>query len=222
MSEKKDPTKTFSKIKSMAMPESSISFHKDPVIDPFDDGSSKKLKLDYHTQKPAKTRQQLYNDLKREEKYLEKDIFVYAPVVDRAIAFLLDLGFLFAVYKMIIFIAPFELKLVQVFLDKYNLQFIFGNEILTKTLMAGSSVIAIFFTVIVPMAFFNNSFGKKLLGLKVRGDDKYTLTMGEAFIREIILKPISLGCVVGIITPLSNKQKKSLHDKIMKTFVIKS
>ena len=222
MSEKKDSTKTFSKIKSMAMPESSISFHDGPVGDPFDDGSSKKLKLDYQAQKPAKTRQQLYNDLKSEEKYLDKDIFVYAPLLDRVIAFLLDLAFLFALYKMIIFIAPFELKLVHLFFDKYNLQFMFGDEILIKILIAASSMIIIFLGVIVPMAFFNNSFGKKLLGLKVRGDEKYTLTISEVFMREIILKPLGLGCLIGLVMPLSNKKRKSFHDKIMRTFVIKS
>jgi uncharacterized RDD family membrane protein YckC len=69
--------------------------------------------------------------------------------------------------------------------------------------------------------FFNTSLGKRIFGLRVRGDHFYTLNFGLAFQREFIFKPISAGLVIGLIFPFFNKEKKSLHDKFAGTFVIK-
>lgn len=57
------------------------------------------------------------------------------------------------------------------------------------------------------MALFNNSFGKKILKLKVRGDEKYTLSINEAITREFIAKPLSIACLAGFILPFFNKEK---------------
>ena len=88
-------------------------------------------------------------------------------------------------------------------------------------MMVLSVFFALFFLVVIPVAFFNVSVGKKLTGQRVRGDNKYTLSISQAFQRELIFKPISIACLVGFILPFFDKKKKSLHDKMAGTFVIK-
>jgi uncharacterized RDD family membrane protein YckC len=96
-----------------------------------------------------------------------------------------------------------------------------GNAFLLRMILVLTACILAFVGIIMPMAFFNNSFGKKFLNLKVRGDEKYTISINDAITREFIAKPLSIACVAGFILPFYNKERKSLHDKIMKTFVIK-
>jgi uncharacterized RDD family membrane protein YckC len=225
MAEKKNAGGTKTGIKSMAMPsEKTSQFHiGESNLDPFDDGKKRKLKLDYDVYRPAKTRQQLYNEMKQEEEILNKDVYEYASFVQRGISLALDCAFIFVLYKIVVILVPLELKISQYFMDQYKIQFILGEAAHKKFLLLITTVCAVFFGIIMPMAFYNNSFGKKFVGLKVRGDEKYTLTISEAFMREIIMKPISMGCLIGFVLPFfTGKEKKSIHDKVMHTFVIKA
>lgn len=206
------------KMNSMAMPDNSGP---DDDYRELQDIKPRKLILDDNNYRPAKTGQQLYNELKLEEKILDQDIYQYASYVERGAALLLDSVFVFILYKVVIFFTPYEFQLTQYFLDSYNLEFILGKNFLLKMILAVTAIIVAFFGLIIPTAFFNNSFGKKMLNLKVRGQEKYTITINEAIVREIILKPISIACILGFIIPFFDKEKKSLHDKIMKTLVIK-
>lgn len=225
MTEKKTGTRSIVRPPSMAMPaEKTSQFHiGETAHDPFDDGQKRKLKLDYNAQKPAKSRQQLYNEMKQEEAILDQDVYQYASIVERGISLALDLGFIFLLYKLVMFLVPLEFKLSHYFMDQYKIQFIFGDAALSKLLLIVSTIAVVFCGIVFPMAFFNNSFGKKLVGLKVRGDDKYTMTISEAVMREVVMKPISMGCLIGFVLPFfGGKERKSLHDKVMHTFVIKS
>lgn len=225
MTEKKTGTRSIVRPPSMAMPaEKTSQFHiGETAQDPFDDGEKRKLKLDYNAQKPAKSRQQLYNEMKQEEAILDQDVFQYASIVERGISLALDFGFIFLLYKLVVFLVPLEFKLSHYFMDQYKIQFIFGDAALSKLLLIVSTIAAVFCGIVFPMAFFNNSFGKKLVGLKVRGDEKYTLTISEAVMREVVMKPISMGCLIGFVLPFfTGKERKSLHDKVMHTFVIKA
>lgn len=224
MTEKKTGTRSIVRPPSMAMSEKTSQFHVElPPQDPFDDGAKRKLTLDYNAQKPAKSRQQLYNEMKQEEAILDQDIYQYASHVQRGISLALDLGFIFLLYKLVVVLVPLEFKLAQYFMNHYKIQFMFGDVALTKLLFILSTIGAAFFGIIFPMAFFNNSFGKKLVGLKVRGDEKYTMTISEAVMREVVMKPISMGSLIGFVLPFfGGKEKKSLHDKVMHTFVIKA
>lgn len=216
MNDKKDATST--RANSMAMPDNS------GAEDDYREKAStkpQKLKLDSNSYKPAKSRQQLYNELKQEEEILDQDVYQYASYVERSIALALDAVFVFLLYKIVVFITPYEFKLVQYCMDKYSVEFMLGDGFLLRMILVLTAIVAAFVGVIMPMAFFNNSFGKKFLNLKVRGDEKYTLTINEAITRELIAKPVSIACIAGFILPFFNKEKKSLHDKFMKTFVIK-
>ena len=201
--------------KSMAMPDNYEDFKE--IVD----RKPKKLKIDKNSYRPVKTRQQLYNELIQEEEILDRDVFEYASYFDRGAALALDLIFIFILIKFIIFITPYEFGLVQYLLNIYKIKFPFGEEFLFKIIMAITAFVVAFIGVIIPTAFFNNSFGKRLFKLKVRGIDKYSISINEAIAREFLCKPISILCLAGFILPFYDKQKKSLHDRIMKTLVIK-
>jgi len=77
-----------------------------------------------------------------------------------------------------------------------------------------------FIFIIIPLSFYNSSFGKKLLGISVRGTNSYTISLSQAIAREIIIKPLSLLTLVGFVTPFFSKKKQSIHDMIIGTLVI--
>lgn len=208
-----------SKPQSMAMPESSITRSRE-IEQLFSDGKKNKLKLDTDSYKPAKTRQQMYDELKKEEEILDQDVYYYAPVVKRGAALILDLAFMFLLYKVVLKAVPWEIKISEFCMNKYHLQFMFGHAALVKLFILINSLVATFYGIVMPVAFYNNTIGKKFLNLKVRGVDKYTLTISEAFIREIIYKPISIVCIAGFFVPFYNKEKQSVHDKLANTIVI--
>ena len=79
--------------KSMAMPDNYEDFKE--IVD-------RKLKIDKNSYRPVKTRQQLYNELKQEEEFLDLDVYEYASYFDRGAALALDLIFIFILIKCII------------------------------------------------------------------------------------------------------------------------
>ncbi len=180
-----------------------------------------KLALDDKGYKPAKTRVEMYNELEKEEKKIEEDVFVYANPIFRGVAFVIDMAFIYGLYLLAHQLVKPVTFLIQLFLDKYKLQIMLSQEIYLNIVLAASLFFVALFGVLVPLAFFNTSLGKRIFGLRVRGDEFYTLNLGLAFQREFIFKPISAGLVIGFIYPFFNKEKKSLHDKFAKTFVIK-
>lgn len=215
MTDKKDGTRT--RIQSMAMPDTSGNDDDYREIDT----KPKKLTIDKNSYKPAKTRQELYNELKMEEKILDQDVYQYATYIERALALALDAAFIFFLYKVVVFMTPHIFTLALYCMSKYKVEFMLGNAFLLRMILVITTVIVAFIGVVIPMAFFNNSFGKKFLNLKVRGDEKYIISINEAITREFIAKPLSIVCIAGFILPFYNKERKSLHDKIMKTIVIK-
>lgn len=182
-----------------------------------------KLVLDEGSVRPARTRNELYKELTKNDKVKEEeDYFEFANPVFRGIALAIDAVFAFVLVKFAMLSAPFEAKIIHLmFLDKYKLQFMFGEEAFVKVIMAVSVFLAVFLFIVIPVAFFNVSLGKKLTKLRVRGDNKYTLSISQAFQRELIYKPIGIACLVGFILPFFDKKKKSLHDKMAGTFVVK-
>lgn len=181
------------------------------------------LTLDEEGQRPARTRGELYKELIKNDKVLEdEDYFEFPNPVFRGIALAIDTLFAFFLVKFTMLLAPLEAKIIHLaFLDKYNLQFMLGETAFVKIIMAVSVFLAVFFFIVIPVAFFNVSLGKKLTKIRVRGENKYTLNISQAFQRELIFKPISMACMIGFVLPFFDKKKKSLHDKMAGTFVIK-
>jgi uncharacterized RDD family membrane protein YckC len=81
-------------------------------------------------------------------------------------------------------------------------------------------ILAVLFLIIIPVSFFNTSFGKKIFNLKIRGRERYTISLSLAVKRELILKPLSIIILAGFITPFFSKNRLSIHDMIAETIVI--
>jgi len=167
------------------------------------------------------TRGELYRELKKQEKILDEDVFEYANPIMRGIAFILDYIVYAGVGLVCQFLAPYEMMLWDLFLNKYNLVLNISRDLAISGITALNLMMGIFLFIVMPVAFYNRTIGKKLTGLYVRGANKYTISLTEAFKRELIWKPISLGLLVGVVMPYFNKQRQSLHDRICETIVIK-
>ena len=179
------------------------------------------LKLENENYNAKASRGELYKELKKAEQQIETDVYDYPTPVSRAAALLIDSAFTVGLVKASIITAPLEIQLVDLFISKYNLQMDIPVEYQIPVFMALTIFLALFFFIVIPTAFFNATLGKKLTGLRVRGVDKYTLSIGQVFWRELLYKPLSIGLLVGFVLPFFNEQKQSLHDKISGTFVIK-
>lgn len=181
----------------------------------------KKLKLDDKSYKPAKSRAELYREMAEADAIVEQDVIEYTTPIKRVCALMVDIAFVFSLFNVAMLLAPYELKIMQHFLDLYKHEFIFAQATMIDALDIFNVSAAMLFFVLLPLSFFNCTLGKKLMRLRVRGEHNYTLSLSKAFQREFIFKPISILLVVGFILPFFNEKKQSLHDKMAGTIVIK-
>jgi uncharacterized RDD family membrane protein YckC len=177
-----------------------------------------RLTLDESAVPKAKTRSAMAMEVRPEEDL--KDEFIYATYPKRAIALIFDLSFLAATGLGIKFLSTIFRTLIQYFMDSYKLKFMIPEPMIMNLIFGISGFLAIFFLIVIPLAFFNVSFGKKLLGLRVRGSEHYTVSIFEAFKREVIFKPLSIVLIAGFITPFFSKTRASIHDMLAHTIVI--
>lgn len=204
------------KVKSEAAPERKMARAK------ISEGRAKSesLALDEGAVPRTKTRSAMAMEMMGEQEQDEKDVFEYAPYHKRGIAFILDTVFTAGILYVAKMSAPLWRLPIQMFLDKYKLELWISDPVLVNILIAVNIILAVFFFIIIPVAFFNHSLGKKIMGLKIRGEDKYTISISEAFQREIIMKPLGIIILAGFIMPFFSKQKMSIHDKVVHTLVI--
>lgn len=179
-----------------------------------------KLTLDEAAVPRTKTRSAMAIEMQGVSDKEDEDIYTYAPVPKRGIALIIDLAFTAGLLHGSKLASPYARKLIQFFLDKYKLQLLIPESLVMPTILGVICFLSLFFFIVIPVAFFNHSLGKKLMGLKVRGDEKYTISISQAFSRELIFKPLSLLIIAGFITPFFSKQKKSVHDMLGHTLVI--
>lgn len=180
-----------------------------------------RLVLDEKNYKPAKTRSELYQELEKREKKIEEDIYYFPNPIFRGMALVIDAAFIYGMYLLSGPLNLIEQKFVTFFLAKYNLVLSLPQNILNYLFQYGSLFLMLLFFVIIPLAFFNTSLGKRIFGIRVRGVDSYTLTLSLALKREFIYKPLSIAVVLGFILPFTNKEKQSIHDKLSRTLVVK-
>lgn len=212
MVEKKEPTRT--RTQSTVMDHGQADIVRRP-------DKAERLVLDHASARPTRTRTELYKELSANQKDDDQDNFEYSPVPLRAVAFVIDALFIFILVNALLMLPAFEVKLINIFLSKYKLQFMFGDQILSYILAGLTIFFGLFFFVVIPTAFFNTSVGKKITGQRVRGDYKFTLSLSQSFKRELIWKPLGIALLVGIFMPLFDKKKKSLHDKMAGTIVVR-
>lgn len=168
--------------------------------------------------KESLTRAQMAARLKKEER--TDDVFTYANPIKRLLAFILDLIVVGGVTYVARFLLAPAYALTLLALERYNYQldiskgeyYYYGQFVVLG--------IVYFFFMVIGTSFYNRSPGKKFLGLMVRNDKKFSLHITDMFVREFVMKPISILTVVGILMALFHKKRKTFHDLSMKTLVI--
>lgn len=178
------------------------------------------LVLDEGAVPRTKTRSAMALEIQGNKEDELKDVFSLASYIKRAIAFVFDLAFLAALAYIARLTSPLVRMLVELFMDRYKFKFHIAESDVMNAITGVNGVFLVFFLVIIPVAFFNTSLGKKIMGIRIRGTEKYTLTITEAFKREVILKPLSIALIAGFITPFFSKKRQSIHDMLAKTIVI--
>lgn len=168
--------------------------------------------------KETLTRRQLAEKLNEEERV--RDVFHYAHPIKRALAMFLDmLAYLASVYFTKFFLFPLY-SLVVSFTDKYKLDFSVTEETFLEYGFWFLVVFNYFLLFAVGTAFYNRTIGKKFLGIFVREEERFSLSITNMITREMIFKPLSILSVVGVSMMFFNNKKQSLHDRLAKTLVI--
>jgi len=179
------------------------------------------LSLDEGTVPKMRTRSEmaaaLTNMANEEEEVLS---FKLASFPKRFIAFVIDMAFAAVLGIAVYFTTPILRSLIQLFLDKYKLQFWLPEPIVMQLIFTADAIVMIFLFICLPVAFYNHSYGKKIVGLKIRGTQKYTISLVQAIQREIVYKPLGILIVVGIFIPFFNKKHQALQDFLAETLVI--
>ncbi len=177
------------------------------------------LELDNASVPKPKSRTTMANEIYEKNQVID-DIYNYASPIRRGVALLIDLLFSFGLSILVYTSAPLSRKLIQIYIDKYNLQLLLPESITLKLIIAINGFLIAFFFIIIPLSFYNSSLGKKLIGISVRGTNSYTISISQAILRELIMKPISILIAVGFVTPFFTKKKQSIHDMLSETIVI--
>lgn len=157
---------------------------------------------------------------KMEDKINTEDVFHYANPFKRLLAGGLDI----VVFMAAVFVARFTLHpiyfLVTMFLSRYRYQLDLSQ---VEFYYYGQFVVAFivhFFLFVIGTSFYNRTIGKKVMGLTVRNDERFTLHVTDIFIRETLIKPLSVASIIGLLPVLFTEKKKALHDYLAKTIVI--
>lgn len=178
------------------------------------------LVLDQASAPKTRTRSAMAQELDRGIEKHPVEEFNLASYFSRGLAFIFDTLFLFASLFTVKFSTPIIKQIIQYGLDNYKYKINISDLLFSNIVMGVSSILIVFFIVVIPVAFFNTCLGKKIFGLRVRGSGQYTLTINEAFKREIIFKPLSVLLLIGFITPFFSEKRLSLHDMLARTMVV--
>lgn len=71
------------------------------------------------------------------------------------------------------------------------------------------------------MVLTGRSLGQLFFGIRVVGEDFQSLSLSKIFWREYAAKAISILSVVGILIPFFHQDKRSLHDYLSGSYVVK-
>lgn len=178
------------------------------------------LKFDLNELKKVKESNKRSNFV--EEEVEEPDFYV-ADTKTRFLSGLVDLLYLFILSKVSNF-EPLIILSEDIYFPVAKL-FDFVNKIddaqLNILLFSFSFVMMITLFYIIPMMIFKRSFGKMIFKIRIHCTLMHTPLSSSIFLREVIFKPISILTIFGVAMIYFDEDKRALHDRIMKTVVVK-
>jgi uncharacterized RDD family membrane protein YckC len=95
------------------------------------------------------------------------------------------------------------------------------DKVLTNLASSLFNLCFTFFYFAVLQSKMRSTFGKKMMGLMVIGDDGRVLTPGECFKRQLFVGLATLPLWAGLIAAGLHSRKQGWHDRWSKTYVIK-
>lgn len=181
------------------------------------------LKLDETSaNRTSRSRNELYEELCKDDVVLnDEDHYEFPTPALRAISLIIDILFVLIVVKIIYLITPFEMSIVELLLSKYKFKMMFSADINFFIVLGITLFITAFFLIIIPVTFFHATLGKKITGIIVRSEFKNSLSIKQIIKRELIFKPLGMIILAGFIMPFFDKKKKSFHDKMCGTIVVR-
>jgi uncharacterized RDD family membrane protein YckC len=180
------------------------------------EGYERKLELDM---RPLKAKPQVYKATSVEPLPEERAI-IYGSVLKRFFAEIIDLFIMIIIYVLSTFFVPFGLKLCQIFNERAKLKFMYDAATNSLLVHLGIFAFDFFIVFVLFLALSGTSVGKKVMGLYVRNKYNHTISLPQAFLREMIYKPLSALSIVGVLYALINDEKKTLHDLLASTIVV--
>lgn len=152
----------------------------------------------------------------------DDDLFTLASYVKRVFSFIIDSLLVAVIINRVSMIMLILKPYVQRFFEQSQFNYALLMTLFINSLFFTICFTALFLFLVIPITFFNCSLGKKLFGLRIRGENNYTLSISQVFYRELVIKPLAIAAVVGFIIPFYSKKRQSLHDKLAHTIVIEN
>lgn len=191
------------------------------VIDPAAIDGEVRLQLD---RRPSKLRKEVEGQLSLQKETIKnmravEDKIIRAPLLKRMIAQVVDIFVVFLLFVSSAYIAPYAVKGITIILEHANSLNYFDSTATSQLTHLVIFVFAVVFVFVFMLSATNTTFGKNIMGLQVRDIDRPGISLPQAFLREIILKPLSLLSVLGILYSLINEDRRTLHDVLSSTIV---
>lgn len=136
-----------------------------------------------------------------------------AMIIDSFIVY----GCVFLIFSLLIYIIEPAIKPFSAKLAPYGF---LGLLLILLLRLAAFSVIVLYDIIMIKN--FNWTLGKRILGLKVIGEDKEAISWGQSVIRAIMYKISLIPLGLGVLWIAFDEKKQGWHDKAARTFVIKS
>jgi uncharacterized RDD family membrane protein YckC len=88
---------------------------------------------------------------------------------------------------------------------------------------AGAVILVLIVAGDVMLTMLGGTIGKRMLGLRVvRASDGSSVDVIRAFLRDIVVKPLSILCLgVGVLWMLDSSRRQTWHDSISDTVVVR-
>jgi uncharacterized RDD family membrane protein YckC len=145
---------------------------------------------------------------------------IFASLVKRTAAQLIDLFVLFILFILSAYFVPVGIKVCQIFMERSKLKFMYDMMTTSQLVQLVIFTFYVFIIFVVFLSITNTTIGKKIMRLEVRGSEYYPLSIMKAFLRELVFKPLSFLTVVGILYAWVNPEKRTFHDLLSSTIVV--
>lgn len=149
-----------------------------------------------------------------------EDVIIQAPVIKRIVAQFVDFFVILLLFIVSAYFVPFGVKVTKNILASAALDNMFDKSTTPQLVHLVFFLLGIYIIFVVFLSATNTTVGKRAMDLQVRDVDSSTISLSQAFLREMILKPLSFLSILGVLYVFVNKERKTLHDLLSSTLVV--